>query len=1348
MMQNFGSNSSVIPFPQREVNSNRPTARELLTPQSLEAEQAVLGSCLMERDAIAHAVELLKEEDFYRELHKKIYKVVLKLFDKGDPVDVVTVAEELRRAGQLEECGGGEYLTSLIEACPSSANIDYYARSVQEKSVLRQLILASEQIKGWAYQPESEDIPGLVDKAEKKIFEIGQKQLRDGFVHIKPLLMTAYDQIERQFQHKGDATGVPTGFYDLDNMTSGLQPADLIILAARPSMGKCLSESSRIVDIKTGDLISVEQAILERQERVLNMNESGQIQTARVSDWIDSGVKPTWKVTTRLGRTVEVTGHHPFFTVDGWVPLHDIKVGEKIAVPRSVPAFGFDETLSSECVRWLAYLIAEGTLTSTDIRFTNTDPMLVEDYIGCVHSTFPAFTVRREKNHPTCTMVYKSREGLRDNKPKRWLKEIGLMGKGAREKFIPSCVWTLSRPRLAEFLRVLFSCDGTIYKLNNFPRIEFTVTSKRLAEDVQHALLRFGIVAKMWAKTAKCKEKSFASWRVEITEPSSVLLFNSQIGWIGEKAGRAVSTDFFERTLPKRASNAGHPPKEVWKHIEFACKREGISLVELARRAGETQAQGRFGGFNPHKNRSLPASRLRAYAEVLQDVRLFRIASPDLYWDEITSIEYVGEQQVYDLTVPDGSNFVAQDIFVHNTALALNIAHHIALKERQPVAIFSLEMSKEQLVQRLVCSQAEIKSQDLRRGRVQDADWHRITNAVNELYQANIFIDDSPNASTFEMRAKARRLTAEHGNLGLIVIDYLQLAHSSGRAENRVNEISEIARAFKSMARELKCPIIALSQLSRAVEQREDKRPMLSDLRESGCLTGESEVFLPDLGVTKRMDELEHLSGFRVMAVNDLTGKLEPRIVTRSFSTGIKPVWKLTLASGRTIRATGNHKFLSVKGWERLDELNSGEHLALPRHLRAVNACAATMSDAELALLAHLIGDGSTLEKRGSHYTSGEEELARAVEGFAREVFGDTIVPKTKLDSRNRWEVRLASSTPLTHGKPNACAKWLRELGVWNRRSHQKVVPDKVFMQPDAGIALFLCHLWSTDGCLHLKKCGTGFTPFAYYASNSQKLARDVQSLLLRLKIQSTLREVDQKGKGLPMWHVIVTGQSDIKTFLERVGAFGERRQRIARQMGELIATQSENTNRDIIPKSVWCDLVIPAMQRNGITSRELAARLNMSYSGTALYKSNLSRARAAKVAAIVGCEKLKALASSDLYFDRIISIEPDGEEETFDLTVDDLHSFVANDIIVHNSIEADADIVMFIYRASYYRRKAMMKDGEVDPNAEPDPDEGVAEVIIGKHRNGPVGAIKLAFQPEYARFGNLVRDYNGGYDD
>ena len=829
------NSSSIIPFPQRG-DDNRSLARERVTPQSLEAEQSTLGAMMMERDAIARAVETLQAEDFYRELHNKIFKAILTLFDRGEPVDMITTVEELRRRGQLEEVGGAAYLEALIYSCPSAANVESYAKAVAEKSILRQLAKAADQIQGWTYG-DVEDVNILVDQSEKEIFKIGSKRLGEGFSHIKPLLMAAYDQIESQFLRKGEATGTPTGFTDLDDITSGLQPTDLIIVAARPSMGKCLSARTLIDDPLSGERISIEECVRRRQQWVYGVSDAGQVRPTRVSDWIDSGVKPCFRVSTRLGRSVEVTGHHPFLTVDGWTPLHDLKIGSHIAMPRSVPIFGADESWSFERVRLLAYFIAEGGLTGTVPKFTNADAVLVNDFQAAIETEFPELEVKPANASGIDWKVVRPArgKGMAPNRATAWLREIGLMGKSAAHKSFPDTVWTWNRARMAEFLRVVFSCDGSIYKLGDFPRIEFAVASEKLASDVQHALTRFGIVAKLWRKGARC-------WRVEITDPGAVLRYQAEIGWVGEKAARFQNETFTNRALPKRVSNCGHAPREVWDLVRASAKRRGLSLVELARRAGETTASGKYGGYNPHARRGLPSHRLARYAEVLGDAHLQKIASPDLYWDEIISIEPLGEVQVYDLTVPDGSNFIAQDVCVHNTALCLNIAHHVAMHERLPVAIFSLEMSRDQLVQRLICSEAQINSRDLRRGFLQDSDWHRVTNAVNNLYQAPIFIDDQPSATTFEMRAKARRLAAEHGQLGLIVIDYLQLAHSSGKAENRVNEISEIARAFKSMARELKAPLIALSQLSRAVEQREDKRPMLSDLRESGSIEAEADV--------------------------------------------------------------------------------------------------------------------------------------------------------------------------------------------------------------------------------------------------------------------------------------------------------------------------------------------------------------------------------------------------------------------------------------------------------------------------------------------------------------------------
>ncbi|MFM6108010.1 MAG: replicative DNA helicase, partial [Sphaerospermopsis kisseleviana] len=266
------------------------------------------------------------------------------------------------------------------------------------------------------------------------------------------------------------------------------------------------------------------------------------------------------------------------------------------------------------------------------------------------------------------------------------------------------------------------------------------------------------------------------------------------------------------------------------------------------------------------------------------------------------------------------------------TAFCLNLAHNIAAGYKLPVAVFSLEMSKEQLVQRLLASEAQIESGYLRSGRISQTQWDSLGRAIGMLSEMPIFIDDTPNITVTQMRSQARKLQAQQNTeLGLIIIDYLQLMEGAG--DNRVQELSKITRSLKGLARELSVPVIALSQLSRGVEARTNKRPMLSDLRESGCLTGDSLITLADTGLQVPIKELVGKSGFAVWALNEKTMKLEKAIVSNAFSTGIKPVFTLKTRLGRKIRATANHKFLTIHGWKKLDELSPKQHICLPRHL-------------------------------------------------------------------------------------------------------------------------------------------------------------------------------------------------------------------------------------------------------------------------------------------------------------------------------------------------------------------------------------------------------------------------------
>jgi replicative DNA helicase len=654
------------------------------------------------------------------------------------------------------------------------------------------------------------------------------------------------------------------------------------------------------------------------------------------------------------------------------------------------------------------------------------------------------------------------------------------------------------------------------------------------------------------------------------------------------------------------------------------------------------------------------------------------------------------------------------------SSLVCNIAENVAWKAKKPVAFFSLEMSETELAHRFIASRAKVSSDKLRKGQVR-SDWPKVIKACNELTEAPLWIDDSSDLSLLDLRAKARRLSSTTGGLGLIIVDYIQLLRPEDSRAGRVEQVGQMSRGLKILARELEVPVIGLSQLSRAPEQRPDKVPILSDLRESGCLTGDARVLLADDGTYVPIRDLvagKAGVGREVMALDPATWKLERRRVTDAFATGRKPVFGLRMRSGRRLRATANHKFLTATGWRRLDQLEPGDHLATPR-IAPVDS-RATMGGEELALLGHLIGDGCTLPRHAIQYTTRERHLAELVADLARKQFGDELRPRIHRE-RAWYQVYLPASRRLGRRRRNPIAEWLDGLGVFGLRSHEKRVPVEVFRQPTDGVGRFLRHLWATDGCVWLG--GDSSYPAIYYATSSIALARGVQSLLLRLGITATLRQAGSSGR--PHFHVSVTGGSDMARFLQGVGAVeGSRAATVDRLIARL-EERGENTNRDVVPRAFWHSLVKPAMAEASITARGLQAEIGTSYCGSTLYRSNLSRERAARVATAVGSEELGRLARSDVYWDRIDSIESDGEEEVYDLTVDGLHNFVAEDIVVHNSIEQDADIVSFIFREEYYFKDESERPGEAD-------------LIIAKHRNGPIGTVPLAFQEQYPRFLSL----------
>jgi replicative DNA helicase len=208
-----------------------------IPPQNLEAESSVLGGILLENDAINLVLELLRPEDFYRESHRKIFRAMIELTDRSEPADLITLSESLKNRGELDAVGGSAYLAALADFVPTAANISYYARIVREKSILRSLISTATEIATRGYE-EQGNVEEFLDTAEKVIFDISEKKIKASFIAVGDMIKDTLKTVERLYERKEMVTGVPTGYEDLDKLTAGLQPSDLVIVAGRPSMGK------------------------------------------------------------------------------------------------------------------------------------------------------------------------------------------------------------------------------------------------------------------------------------------------------------------------------------------------------------------------------------------------------------------------------------------------------------------------------------------------------------------------------------------------------------------------------------------------------------------------------------------------------------------------------------------------------------------------------------------------------------------------------------------------------------------------------------------------------------------------------------------------------------------------------------------------------------------------------------------------------------------------------------------------------------------------------------------------------------------------------------------------------
>ena len=372
---------------------------------------------------------------------------------------------------------------------------------------------------------------------------------------------------------------------------------------------------------------------------------------------------------------------------------------------------------------------------------------------------------------------------------------------------------------------------------------------------------------------------------------------------------------------------------------------------------------------------------------------------------------------------------------------------------------------------------------------------------------------------------------------------------------------------------------------------------------------------------------------------------------------GVANVLRAHLASGRQVELTRDQEFRTVTGWIPVRRLEIGQRLAIPRYIPE-SIQGTQLADAEIILLAHMIGDGSCVKRQPIRYASIDEQNLAAVTSAATH-FGVTAI-RDEYPAARCITLRLPAPYRLGHGKRNPIAAWLDELGLFGLRSYEKFVPEVIFGLGNDQVALFLRHLWATDGSVRWDEKGNQGR--VYYASTSRRLVDDVAMLLLRLGVHGRIKRV-RKADYRDCWFLTIDGVQNQTQFLSVAGVHGARGEAARRVLGELLSL-APNTNVDTIPKEIWVR-VREILSSQGVTYRAFAAAMNTKFCGSTLWKHSVSRSRLAKVAEVLDDDGLRVLATSDVFWDRVVDIVSAGIREVFTCSVLGAHNLVVDGVVV-----------------------------------------------------------------------------------
>ncbi|MGN7778774.1 replicative DNA helicase [Mycolicibacterium sp. 22603] len=721
-------------------------------PQDMAAEQAVLGGMLMSKDAIADVLEKMRSADFYRPAHQDIAEVILDLYDRGEPADAVTVAAELDRRGQLRRIGGAPYLHTLISTVPTAANAGFYATIVAEKALLRRLVEAGTRVVQYGYAgADGADVADVVDRAQAEIYDVTENRNQsEDFVALEDLLQPTMDEIDAIASSGGMSRGVPTGFIDLDEITNGLHGGQMIIIAARPGVGKALALDTPLPtptgwttmgEVAVGDFLIGDDGLPTRVVAATEVMVGRPCYEVEFSDGtvIVADEQHQWLTDTRASRKSAQAAATGYNRYKNQRTFAEVRTTEEIS--RTLRCATQDRRLNHSVSNAKPLAAADADLL--------VPPYTLGAWLGDGTSAAAQITTA----DPEILMRIEG-EGVEVGSVQTRLRTIGVLG----DKHIPMHYLRASETQRRALLAGLLDTDGTVTKCGS---VQFSVTNRRLAADVEELIVSLGYRCQLSTKRVH--------GRSEETSIAYTLTFSTE-------------------------------------DIVFGLERKALLHKERRANSGSARHSSRF----------------------------------------IVDVRPVDSVPVRCVEVDNGSHmYLASRSMVptHNSTLGLDFMRSCSIKHQLASVIFSLEMSKSEIVMRLLSAEANIKLGDMRSGRMNDDDWTRLARRMSEISEAPLYIDDSPNLTMMEIRAKARRLKKK-ADLQLIVVDYLQLMSSGKKYDSRQQEVSDFSRSLKLMAKELHVPVVAISQLNRGPEQRTDKRPQVSDLRESGSLEQDADMVM------------------------------------------------------------------------------------------------------------------------------------------------------------------------------------------------------------------------------------------------------------------------------------------------------------------------------------------------------------------------------------------------------------------------------------------------------------------------------------------------------------------------